>query len=209
MAQDPSPGRRYGGKTAAERDQERRERLLDAGLELFGDPAATASIEELCRRARVTTRHFYALFSSAEEVLLALDARIVAGAAEGVRRALDAGPADLAGRIDAALRAYAAPFVADPRASRVHFVLAYAAGGDGGARRRTAGAPLAAVLGAESARLSAAGAVADRDLTRTWTALMGATSFLLTDWADGADPADLETVIADLVRLFVAGLTAT
>ena len=49
--------RTYGGRSAADRRAERRERLLEAGLALFGtDGYATSSIEKLCTHAGTTGR---------------------------------------------------------------------------------------------------------------------------------------------------------
>ena len=52
---NPAPRRGYGGRSAAERRAERRERLLAAGLELFGTRGyAATSIERLCAAASVS-----------------------------------------------------------------------------------------------------------------------------------------------------------
>jgi hypothetical protein len=49
--------RRHAGKDADERADERRERLLDAGLALFGTQGfASSSIEAICSQARL---HFF------------------------------------------------------------------------------------------------------------------------------------------------------
>jgi AcrR family transcriptional regulator len=63
----------YGKKNADERVLERRERLLDAALELFSKQGyANTTIEALCAESKVTTRHFYQLFDGREALLLAL-----------------------------------------------------------------------------------------------------------------------------------------
>src|SRR5437879_3104754 len=73
--------RRYAGKTLEERDEERRARLLEAGLEVFGTVGYGASaIEVICSTARVATRDFYSLFGSKELLLRAVDDQIVAEA---------------------------------------------------------------------------------------------------------------------------------
>lgn len=55
------PRRRgYAGRTAAELSGERRQRLLETGLELFGTEGyLPTTVEKLCSHAKVTTRHFY------------------------------------------------------------------------------------------------------------------------------------------------------
>lgn len=63
----------YGKKNAEDRETERRERLLQAALQLFATQGyANTTIEALCSEAKVTTRHFYQAFGGREAVLLAL-----------------------------------------------------------------------------------------------------------------------------------------
>ncbi len=52
MTPDSPPARRYGGKSLEQRREERRRRLLDAGLELFGTQGFQhTTIEQLCATA--------------------------------------------------------------------------------------------------------------------------------------------------------------
>ena len=114
--------RRYAGKDADERANERRERLLDAGLELFGTQGfASSSIEAICSQARVSTRTFYELFGRKDRLILDVDARIVARTADRITETLAAASDSMVERVAAGLRAYADGFVSDPRTARVHF----------------------------------------------------------------------------------------
>ena len=70
--QDPElpTGRPYGGKSPEERTAGRHQRLIEAGVKLFGtDGYGSTSIEALCRVSRVTPRYFYESFSSREDLL--------------------------------------------------------------------------------------------------------------------------------------------
>jgi AcrR family transcriptional regulator len=54
----------YAGRSAQQRREERRNRLLSAGQDLFGGQGyRTTSIEALCTAAGVSTRAFYEEFS--------------------------------------------------------------------------------------------------------------------------------------------------
>jgi|JI10StandDraft_1071094.scaffolds.fasta_scaffold179402_2 AcrR family transcriptional regulator len=65
--------RGYGGRSADALAQERRQRLLDAGFELFGTQGyASTNTEQICRAAKVTTRHFYEQFTDKEALLITL-----------------------------------------------------------------------------------------------------------------------------------------
>ncbi len=72
-ASDQISERRYRGQTSQERRDERRGRLIEAAVEAFGSLGYQAvSIEELCRRANLSTRNFYELFADREALLASL-----------------------------------------------------------------------------------------------------------------------------------------
>lgn len=113
-------GRVYGGQTAAARRAERRERMLAAGLELFGTAGwAGASVERLCAEAAVATRSFYEEFASREALLLAVYSRVLTDATAAVAAALEATGQVLEQRVPAGVSAYVDFVTADPRRARV------------------------------------------------------------------------------------------
>lgn len=66
----PPPRRKYAGKDAQTRQAERRDKLVQAGMTLFGrDGFAATSIDALCAEAGLTKRYFYESFASSEELL--------------------------------------------------------------------------------------------------------------------------------------------
>lgn len=66
----PSARRKYAGKDAKTRQAERRQKLVQAGMTLFGrDGFAATSIDALCSEAGLTKRYFYESFASSEELL--------------------------------------------------------------------------------------------------------------------------------------------
>ena len=112
-------GQRYGGRTAEERRAERRERLLDAGLELFGTQGyANTSIEALCAATRLNPRYFYESFPTREALLRAVYDRHMEHLARTVAAALEAAPLDPRGRIEVGLRAFVETQLADHRNAR-------------------------------------------------------------------------------------------
>ncbi|MCQ0016032.1 TetR/AcrR family transcriptional regulator [Actinomadura madurae] len=121
---NPAPRRSYGGRSAEERRAERRERLLAAGLELFGTRGyAATSIERLCATASVSTRNFYEEFSGREELLTTLHRGINERAAEAVSAAYaEAADAGLPTRVERAVRAFVTATASDPRRARIAFV---------------------------------------------------------------------------------------
>jgi AcrR family transcriptional regulator len=73
-------GRQIRGRSLAERQRERRDAMLVAGLDLFGTKGfATTRVEDVCRRAGVSTRNFYEEFDDRQSLLVAVGEQIVAG----------------------------------------------------------------------------------------------------------------------------------
>src|ERR1700681_4884553 len=122
----PSPsgrGRLYAGLSAPERRAERRGRLLDAGLELFGTIGfAKTTIPMLCSASGVTARHFYEEFASREELLRTLYDGIAETAFERVIDALRRRDNDVRDRIRDSSAAYFRYLTSDPRLARIYSI---------------------------------------------------------------------------------------
>jgi AcrR family transcriptional regulator len=70
--------RDYDGKTAAERIAERRERLIDAGVELFGERGyAATSIRAVLQKSGLRDRYFGESFADLDSLLAAVYARLI------------------------------------------------------------------------------------------------------------------------------------
>lgn len=69
--------RTYGGLSESERRQERRDRFLDAGIEVFGrEGIIGATVRKLCREAGLTERYFYESFADSEALYWAVYERL-------------------------------------------------------------------------------------------------------------------------------------
>jgi AcrR family transcriptional regulator len=74
-----SPARPYRGVPADTRRSDRRERLLAAGLELFGTKGiAETRVDEVCAEAGLTKRYFYENFNSLDELVHAVVENVIA-----------------------------------------------------------------------------------------------------------------------------------
>jgi AcrR family transcriptional regulator len=70
--------RDYDGKTAVERVAERRERLIDAGVELFGERGyAATSIRSVLSQSGLRDRYFGESFADLDSLLAAVYARLI------------------------------------------------------------------------------------------------------------------------------------
>ena len=66
-------GRRYGGVDSGERQRQRHNRLIEAGLAVFGEKGYHQStVRDVCKQAQLTSRYFYESFDSMEALFRAV-----------------------------------------------------------------------------------------------------------------------------------------
>jgi AcrR family transcriptional regulator len=198
-------GRTYAGLRPDERRAERRRRLVDAGLQVFGTTRwDDAGIALLCATARVGTRAFYEEFDSREALLLEVATGIVMEGAGQMQAALAAAPATLEAKVRAGLSTYLRFMTEDPRRARVAYGAVPAAGDLLGDRHR-ASAAFAELIAAEAAELGVAPRAVGNPLLAL--ALTGAAGELLGYWAATTPAPDVEAILEELVALFLAALS--
>lgn len=199
-------GRRYGGMSAAERSEERRLRLLDAGLELFGTRGyAATTIEQLCAKARLNPRYFYAEVDSREALLRAVYDRHVEEVREAVLAAIAAAPADPRGRMSLALRAFIDGSLADERAARVNYFEMVGVSPDLEQRRREVLGSYVDLVASQIAAIEPPILPPGADLRMSAVALVSATDGLIIDALGGPGEPDRDAMIATLTELFTPG----
>jgi AcrR family transcriptional regulator len=197
--------RTYGGESAADRLAGRRDRLLDAGLELFGtDGAAGTTVRRVCAAAKLTPRYFYESFEDLDALLIAVFERVAAEAAQAVLEALAVAPADDAReRSRVVIGAFVRDLTDDPRRARVAFV--EAVGNQALMQRRFETVRMFSRLTAEEGgAFYGAGADDDPIVAMTASLLVGGLAELLLTWLDGSLAVGREQLIDDFSELFVA-----
>lgn len=121
--ENPPVLRRYGGRGGEERRAERRERLLEAGLAVFGQAGYHgATVRLICAQAALTERYFYESFANREDLLCAVYERHMAFQQDRISRAVLAAPRAPLAMIEAGLRAFLELARESPAGSRVQFV---------------------------------------------------------------------------------------
>jgi AcrR family transcriptional regulator len=197
--------RTRNGLTPEQRRQQRREALIDAGLELFGTKGYNAtSVEEICRTAYVSTRNFYEEFENREALLWHLVYQTVAEAYDALRRgqpgecgtppSLSRG---LRARIDRMVRA----FVDDPRRARLVFLECRGMSLLHEYRRRAAQSAFAALL---DEILDDRGVVADVSARSRGTlslAMVGAFDLVLSDWVLEPERCPVAELVESLIEV--------
>ena len=200
MGSPSADGRRYRGAALAERQEERRAKLIEAGIELFGTSGYRSStVEKICATAGLTKRYFYESFGGSEELLLACyteaTERLRAAVRDGAGRATDLGSATTG-----ALGAFFAAIEDDPRIGRItfHEILGVSPKVDRAYRATT----LAFVDTLIELTAPFVGPAADPAQVRlVATGLVGAILMIAQQWmlSDFTDPADQVVATAALI----------
>ncbi|MFE2332535.1 TetR/AcrR family transcriptional regulator [Streptomyces coelicoflavus] len=199
-----APTGRYGGKSAAQRQAERRRRFLDAALQLFGDTPGyrATTVAALSEAAGLSTRQFYEEFRTLEDVLAALHLQVNDWAEAAVRTQ----DLPLPDRAAAIFRAYAGNVTADPRRVRITFVEIIGVSPRLEEQRLARRARWVDLIRAEARTAVLRGEAAHRDYRLAATAFIGGVNGLLHDYSAGWVDATLDEVVDELVAQLLAVL---
>lgn len=202
-APEPAP-RRYRGLSAAERSAERRERLLDAGLELFGTQGyAASSIRAISAAAGLNSRYFYESFSNREELLFEVYQRTVAEVAGAVVEAT-ARERSVEAQARAGLDASWRLLTGDPRKARVILIEAVGVSERIERARRDNRHAFADLLVRNALSVAGEGVRLRLDPVLTARSLMGAAMEVLGDWIHGYVDASTEEIVEHLTAIYTA-----
>jgi AcrR family transcriptional regulator len=113
---DAALSRPYRGVSATDRRDQRRQRLIEAGLQLFGTRGlAAVGIVDVCAEAGLTKRYFYENFASIDKLADAVFEHVTGNIVAAVAPAIEIG----GGRDPRpALTVYARALLSDPRVVR-------------------------------------------------------------------------------------------
>jgi len=190
-----------------ERDRARRERLLEAGLQVFGTRGyASSSVAAVCAEAGVSRRSFYEHFEDREALLVAVFERIMTEVASAFDAALAVPAPDLATLcrrgIDASFRVLAE----DERKARINGFEVPGVSPRVERHRRTAQAALAEVLDRHLAPFVAAGQVRRERLVWATPIFLGAFTTVLMVWLEMDPRPPVEEAVEELARTLAAAL---
>lgn len=120
---DAASGRRYRGVAVEERRAERRQRLLEAGLRIFGEVGYHgATVKTICAAAGLTERYFYESFANSEDLLCAVYEQHMVLQQQRILVAVTQAPREPVAMIEAGLRAFFELAREIPAGARVQFV---------------------------------------------------------------------------------------
>lgn len=209
MASVGETPRLYRGISPVERRAQRRERLLEAGLELFGTEGyADSSIRAVCAVASLNSRYFYESFTGREDLLYHVYKRVVREVAAVVLDAT-ARESTIEGQAEAGLRASWTFLAQDPRKARVISIEVVGVSERLERLRRENRHAFAEIL-MRNARLITGDSLELRmDPTLTSRSLMGAVMDLQVDWINGDVDASIDEIVEHFTKLFTAVAHAT
>lgn len=122
-AKSSDQGRRYRGVSEEVRRAERRQRFIEAGLEVFGVRGYHSStVRSICASAGLTERYFYESFENSEDLLCAVYAFCIQRVRERVLASLVEQQGDIEGMAKQALKAFFECLRDDPRIARLLFI---------------------------------------------------------------------------------------
>jgi AcrR family transcriptional regulator len=121
----PSPAtpRRYRGSSVEERRAQRREQLIQAAIQVYGEQGyRNATVKSVCEAAGLTERYFYESFANSEELLVASFQAVMDFLLRELEKASAEATGGAAERVRAMLTAYYAALQLHPQSARVFLV---------------------------------------------------------------------------------------
>jgi len=193
--------RDYNGKTAAERIAQRRERLIDAGVELFGERGyAATSIRAVLRQSGLRDRYFGESFADLDSLLAAVYSRLIDEEISGCAAAIDktnGGSEGARAMIDTITRS----FEKNPGKARIKS-REILSGGPVAREQRHAGLRRLAQLVADL--LPPSRALNSGDALLLGLGIVAAADEFLMTWMDGAEGLTRDRVVDTVTLLFDA-----
>jgi AcrR family transcriptional regulator len=183
---------------------ERRERLLDAALEVFAtETFHAAKVRDVCRAAGLTERYFYESFPDKEALLTALADGIIADFINAAGPSIALLSTDLEPALNGALTAVVRSLTGDRRRAQILFVEVVGVSRAMETRRRDAIASLVEVIRAGVEQAFGAWARESVEVELIARSVIGAASELLVAYVRDELPLDQDGLVLNLNRLFL------
>jgi AcrR family transcriptional regulator len=116
-------GRRYGGVDSDERQRQRKAKLIEAGLAVFGEQGYHHStVRDVCKQAALTSRYFYESFEGMEDLFRAVYVAVNRELMQSTIMALASCQPEPDKLAEAALRTFLEFIRQDPHRARVALI---------------------------------------------------------------------------------------
>lgn len=195
--------RRYRGQGSGERRAERRARLVEAGLRVFGEVGFHgATVKMICAEAGLSERYFYESFSNSEDLLCAVYEQHMDLQRQRIAAAVQAAAREPMTMVEAGLRAFLELVRENPAGARVQFVEVLGVSPRVDRLYRQAIEDFARLMRLLSAQLPEGWALNARDEEALSVGLVGAAVGIAGRWLLTGFAQPLETMLQTLLMIF-------
>lgn len=197
--------RRFRGLDGQQRQQQRREQLIEAGLDAFGGKGYhNAGVREICAEARLTERYFYESFANREALFLAVYAHAIETVRKAVVLAIGRSGRDVRSLARTAIRAFLETLRDDPRLSRILMIDALTVSADVGRQSQLATQSFADLVGSLILSLYPKLPKQHIDAQLIANGLVGSTVYLVMHWASNDFDQPLDKILEHCVLFYDA-----
>ena len=203
----PAAGRRYRGASLAQRRAERRQRLIQAGVDTFGTRGYHGvTVREICAAAGLTERYFYESFRDREQLFSAVYEQLNAQLQQKIVAAVAGAGADPAQVARRGLRAYFEQTRSDPKGARIMLIEVFGVSADmDRLSRRTAIGFVEMVRRVLAPQMTAARRrTLELDPDLLATGLVGGVIFSAMRWVLSGYAQPLEAVVDNAAAIFTS-----
>ena len=115
--------RQFKGLSMAERQQARREKLIEAGIEAYGRHGFfSVTVKDICNEAKLTERYFYESFKKSEHLFQTIFLKLIDELQQNVMQAMMQASTDPKKMIEAGLTALLTTLRDNPRMARIIYI---------------------------------------------------------------------------------------
>lgn len=197
--------RTWRGQTIEQRQAERRERLIEAGIELFGTRGyANTPVKAICEEAGLTERYFYEAFDDREDLLDKIFTQLLAACRKATLDAIENSGDDLEISMRAGLTAFAHELTRDPRRARIQEIEMVGASPELERKRRDSIHAFAGIVADRTRKLGGKEQIGPLRLDVISLGLVGSVNEQLMDYVLGHLDISLEDLIENQIAAFSA-----
>lgn len=118
-----SKERQFKGLSLAERKQARREKLIEAGIEVYGTHGFfSVTVKDICNEAKLTERYFYESFKKSDQLFQTIFLKLIDELQQNVMQAIMQASSSHEKMVDAGLTALLTTLKDNPRMARIIYI---------------------------------------------------------------------------------------
>ena len=206
MAEPTSESTRtWRGQTIEQRQAERRQRLIEAGVELFGTRGyANTPVKAICEEAGLTERYFYEAFDDREDLLDEIFSMVLTDCRKATLEAIRSAGDDLESSMRAGLSAFAHELTRDPRRARIQEIEVVGVSPELEKKRRDSIHAFAGIVADRTRELGGKEQIGPLRLDVIALGLVGSVNEQLIDYVLGYLDISLEDLIENQIAAFSA-----